>query len=456
MILQTLTIARTTFVEAVRQPVLLLMVLASGVLQVFNTWSTGFAMGQEETSEVVGDNKLLLDIGLATVFVFGALLSGFIATAVMSREIENKTVLTIVSKPVSRPTLVLGKYLGVAGAILAAMVVMLVFLLYGIRHGVMSTAADELDGPVLLFSLGGVAVSLVLGAWCNFFYGWSFPQTSMLLLVPFSVLGYLVTLMISKTWAVQNILVDFKPQVTMACVCLTLAVMVLTSVATAASTRLGQVMTIVICFGVFTASLFSNFLIGRHVFHNQLLGTVLVAQPDDPSKPDFTSAESIYTVEFEMPLRKPLPNGSGFYYSPSPSGYPMLGRTRYSGYSGDMSSLSAVTAPAVPPSIVVTEGGPPYKKIKIRNIGAGDSGVKIVRPPDHGDFVFSQYTDINAAAWTVWGALPNLQFYWLLDAISQNRPVSPTYFGTAVLYAAAQIGVFLSVAVLLFQRRDVG
>ena len=38
----------------------------------------------------------------------------FVATAELSREIENKTVLTVVSKPVGRTTVIMGKYLGVS------------------------------------------------------------------------------------------------------------------------------------------------------------------------------------------------------------------------------------------------------------------------------------------------------------------------------------------------------
>jgi ABC-type transport system involved in multi-copper enzyme maturation permease subunit len=456
MLLQSLTIARTTLIEALRQPVLLLMILASGVLQVFNTWNTGFAMGQEETSEVVGDNKLLLDIGLATIFVFGALLAGFIATAVMSREIENKTVLTIISKPISRPTLVLGKYLGVSVAILIAMVVMLIYLLFAIRHGVMSTASDELDGPVLMFSLGTTALALVLAGWCNFFYGWNFPQTATVLLAPFTLLGYVGVLLVSKKWEVQSVGVDFKPQIMMACVCLTLAVMVLTSVATAASTRLGQVMTIVVCFGVFVASLFSNNLIGRRVFSNDLLGTIASVTADDPANAGFGYAGSSYTIQLENPSRKPLANGQGFFYSPSPNGFPMIARGRHGGFSGDTKSVGAMSAPGVEPAVIIAETQPPFKQMKVRNIGPGETGVALYRPPEKGDYVFGEYTKTHPAALAVWGALPNLQFYWLLDAISQNRAVSFQYFLTAVGYAVAQVGVFLSLAVVLFQKRDLG
>ncbi len=454
MITQTLTIARTTLIEAVRQPVLLVMILIGGVLQVFNTWSTGFAMGMEETGEVVGDNKLLLDLGLATVFVLGAILAGILATTVISREIENKTVLTIVSKPVPRPVLIFGKYLGVAVAILGAMAIMLLYLLFSIRHGVMTTVSDQLDQPVIVLAVGSAFLALALGGWCNYFYGWNFPQTSTLLLLPFTFIAYVAALFIGKEWKFQPLLTDFKPQVTVACLCLMMAVMVLVAVAVAASTRLGRVMTIVICFGVFVLSLFSNYLLGRHVFNNQLLGTILVTLPDDPEKTDFRSADSSYLVRLQLAPKLPLPPGTAFYYSPSPSGFPMLGTKRYESYTGDLSNVGTLMSANVPSSIIVTESKPPYQVLKVRNIS--ENPVPILRPPAQGDYVFQRYTEINPIALAAWGAVPNLQFYWLLDAVSQNRAVSLSYFGAAFAYALVQIGVFLSLAIMLFQKRDVG
>src|SRR6185295_19746401 len=148
-------------------------------------------------------------------------------------------VLTLVSKPVSRVTLILGKYLGVSGAILLGTLTMILFLLMGIRHGVMSTAADDLDQPVLVFSLGFLALAMGIAAWCNFFYGWNFPQTASVLLLPFMFIGYVLILVFDKSWRVQGLAVDFKPQVTLACACLVLAILVLSAIATAASTRLG-------------------------------------------------------------------------------------------------------------------------------------------------------------------------------------------------------------------------
>jgi hypothetical protein len=52
--------------------------------------------------------------------------------------------------------------------------------------------------------------------------------------------------------------------------------------------------------------------------------------------------------------------------------------------------------------------------------------------------------------------IPNIQSFWLVDAITQNQPVPASHVALIAVYALAQIGVFLSLAVILFQTREVG
>jgi ABC-2 type transport system permease protein len=456
MLLQILTIARVTFIESLRQPVMFVLVLFSGVLQIFNTWNTGFSMGMSESGQVSADNKLLLDIGLGTIFICGTLLAGFIATAVMSREIENKTVLTIVSKPVSRAAVVLGKYVGVAGAICIAVLLMLIFMLLAIRHGVMSTAADELDMPVIVFSAIAVFLAISLGAWCNYFYGMNFPQTSILILTPLFIAVYIAVLVVDKNWKIQPITKDFKDQVMVGCAALGLAILVLSSVATAASTRLGQVMTIMVCLGVLLLALLSNYFIGRHVFTNPIIGIVETGRAEDLAKAKYETAGETHIITLRQPPNRPIPPGTPFYFSPSPSGYPVLSPTDLQEPAKDISDTNALRA--LPIGLVVTKQDGAV--VTIRTAGGETSSGRwagsIEREPLQGDFVFTQTTKTNYLALAVWGAVPNMQSFWLLDAISQNRPVPASYLLTLLGYAAAQTGVFLSLGVLLFQKRDVG
>lgn len=452
MFTQALGIARNTLIEALRQPIYMIVVLLSGVLQYINTATAGFAMGYTTSAEVSGDDKLLLDVGLATVFLLGMLLAAFESTAVISREIEDKTVLTVVSKPVQRSTLILGKYLGVATAITMAAVIMILFLLWGIRHGVMSTASDEIDWPVITFAGGAVLLSLAGAAWANFFYNWSFPQITMTLMLPLTVVGYLVTLFISPEWELQPIATDFKPQVTTASVAMLTAVLVLSAVATAASTRLGQVMTIVAVAGVFLMGLLSNHFFGRHALTNRPIAEVLKAEPVEATDEGFDSRGATYRITFVQATDPPLEVGTPVWYGPNPNGV-ALAVPGYEPYEGDLASADALFGPATPSALVVTQV-PKENEIVVRNIGARP--LDIDRAPEPQDFFFITPTEVNPVALGVFSLVPNMHYFWLLDAVTQNRPVPASHLVLIGVYTITQVGVFLSLAVLLFETRDVG
>jgi ABC-2 type transport system permease protein len=447
---KTLTIARNTFIEAVRQPIFFVMIIACGILQLFNTWSTGFSMGLSDSSEVSGDNKLLLDVGLATVLVCGMLLAAFVATAVVSREIENKTVLTVVSKPVGRPTVVLGKYLGVAGSILMALIPMLIFLLMGIRHGVMSTAADELDGPVIVFTTLALALALGAGVWCNFFYGWYFSQTFVVLLAPGMLVAYFFVLILKKGWHFQPLLVDFKTQISFACLGLVAAMMVLTAVATAVSTRLGQVMTIVACSGVFLFGLLSNYFIGRYAFSNRPLGRIMEAAPLDQNQEGWSEPGSVYRITLFSPPSVQLKPGDPFYFAPSPDGFPM-NLPSFPRFTGDLSRGQDVLNPDLRGLAVQSVTGS-----EIRVVRFGGAPLGITRPPEKNDYAFVAPSKVNFAALGLWSIVPNMHYFWLVDAVSQNQPIPPRHMGLVAGYALCQVGAFLALGVILFQKRDVG
>lgn len=452
MIVQTTTVARNTFVESLRQPIFFVLVMLSGVVQVFSTWNTGFSMGKStESTEVTGDTKLLFDMGLATVFVCGVLLAAFIATAVISREIENRTVLTVVSKPIARATVILGKFLGAAGAILLGMVIMLTFLLLALRHGVLSTAADDADGPVLVFAFAAVAGALLFALWTNFFYGWYFTQTAMLVMLPAVVLAYVAVLLVSKKWEFQPVGKDFMPQVVTACAAMTLAILVLTAIATAVSTRLGQAMTIVVCAGFFLGGLLSNHYVGRHAFRNRDAGEVRKAEPADPTEPAFDRLGAVYKITLQQPPRPAFRIGASIYYGSSPNGVPMA-VPGFRPVVVDVGDGSQLVGPGKPSALIVTAANGP--NLTIQNVG--EAAVAVSRPPEAGDWVFAEPPRVNPFALALWGVVPNMHFFWLVDAVGQNRPVPGAHLGLLGLYSLAQIGAFLALGVALFQGRDVG
>ena len=451
MISQTLTIARNTFIEAVRQPIYFILIALSGVLTLLTTWTAAYSMDYSSSAEVSADNKLMLDINLATVFVAGMLLAAFLATAVLSKEIERKTVLTVVSKPVARPTVVIGKYIGVSAAIVIAVTTMLLFVQLAVRHQVMSTTADDLDGPVLTFGLLAVGIALAVGVWCNFFYGWSFTQTSTLVLFPLLIAAYIGVLLVSKKWTLQPIGADFKPQVALASVCLLLSQLVLASIAVAVSARLGQVMTLVILCGAFLLGLMSNYLIGRHAVVNEFFAQVDTATPELQGMAGLQQPGDRYNLTLKLEPRIRVRPGDTVFYGASPGGFGLMVMNQQR-FDGDITSPSAISDRSKPPALVVLS----QNQRDLSIIRTGAAGPLVVRPPIQGDYLFLRPTTYNWVAVAAWTVIPNIQFFWLVDAVSQNQPIPLMHVGLVALYAAMQVGVFLCLGIILFQKREVG
>ncbi len=251
------TIALNTFVETIRQPIFGVILLATAVLLILNVSLAAFTLDD--------DDKLLLDLGLATLLLSGLFLSTFSAAGVLGREIENKTVLTVVSKPVSRPLFVVGKYVGLLAALFVAYyLAMLVFIL-SVRHGVLQTSTDPWDAPVLALGFGSLFAALLVGAFCNYFYGKDFPTTTFAVLTPVLTLAVLLVGKFDEHWDLIPFGSNYVGgQIIIAAYLVFLAVMVTAAIAVAASTRFGQLMTLVICAAFLSLGLISDYAFGQH------------------------------------------------------------------------------------------------------------------------------------------------------------------------------------------------
>jgi ABC-type transport system involved in multi-copper enzyme maturation permease subunit len=260
--MRILAIARNTFTESIRQPIFVVMLAIGLALLVINPALSTYTLDD--------DNKLLLDLGLSTIFVSGLFLAAFTATGVLSREIENKTVLTVISKPVSRPGFIAGKFLGVWAAIGLAFWMWSIVFLLTVRHKVLESINAPYDWPVIALGLLAGFVALFIAVWGNYFYNWVFTSRLSGLLAVTLTIAYVLVLLIDKNWNFQPIATEFRkdeyflPQVLTALLLVLEGLAIMCAVAIASSTRLGQVMTLVVCFAVFALGLWSDYLFGRH------------------------------------------------------------------------------------------------------------------------------------------------------------------------------------------------
>ena len=261
MIYPLLTLTRNTFLESIRQPVYTVLVLAGCLGMVLMPSLSAYTMED--------DDRFLLELGVSWVFMAGVLLAAFTATGVLTREIDNRTVLAVLSKPVARPLFILGKFLGVALAMAMAVWTVSMVLLLAVRHGVMSTAAHTIDWVVVLFGLGAAMVGLLVAAWGNYMYQWVFTSTLMRLLAVGLTVAVGLTLFVADGFEFQSPLVEFSAagmmregQVPIALAMVLLALVFLTAVAIAASTRLTQVMTLSVTLGVVVIGVIHHHLTG--------------------------------------------------------------------------------------------------------------------------------------------------------------------------------------------------
>ncbi len=260
MVEKLLAIVINTFTETVRQPIYNILIWVAAFWVAFVSPSVaGFSL------EIGNDAKVMKDVSLATMLLYGLLAAVFSATGVITREIESQTVLTVVSKPVGRWLFLLGKYLGVVLAILVGFYVVSLFFLLAARHGTIETVSDPYDQPVWVFGLSAVGISILAGGFCNYFYGWNFFTTLTSWAVPTTTLAFGLVMCVSSKWEIQPPWTDLHDmQLIYAVLMMFCAVLILTAFAVALSTRFSQVVTLMMCVGILLLGLLSDYYAGQH------------------------------------------------------------------------------------------------------------------------------------------------------------------------------------------------
>jgi ABC-type transport system involved in multi-copper enzyme maturation permease subunit len=111
-----IAIAGNTFRETVRDKILYNLILFA-LIMIFSSLALGqLTLGNE--------NKVILDLGLASISIFGTLIAIFIGIGLVYKELEKRTVYALLAKPVHRSELIIGKYLGLLFTLLVNLAVM--------------------------------------------------------------------------------------------------------------------------------------------------------------------------------------------------------------------------------------------------------------------------------------------------------------------------------------------
>jgi ABC-type transport system involved in multi-copper enzyme maturation permease subunit len=111
-------IAYNTFREAIRDKILYNLLIFALLIILGGYLLSTLTFGEQ--------SKIILDLGLASMNLFGVLIAIFVGIGLVSKEIDRRTIYTIVTKPVARYQFLLGKYLGLVLTLLVNLAIMVV------------------------------------------------------------------------------------------------------------------------------------------------------------------------------------------------------------------------------------------------------------------------------------------------------------------------------------------
>lgn len=231
------------FRESLREPVYSLMLLAALLLIAIYPAIAGFAFSEQL--------KLVVDSSMATSLLFGLVVAVLSAANTVAREMRNGTVLLLMSKPVSRWSFILGKILGVAGAVT---LFSLLCNLGCIASVYVATDQFRIEQGLHLGFLAIIAAGAVCGMAANFLRGSSFPE------ICTYALGVLIAL-----YAAALLIFRPAPAIAVSDLCKALAlinfaVIAMATIAVVAATKLDVVPNMCVCTAIFFSGLLSSYL----------------------------------------------------------------------------------------------------------------------------------------------------------------------------------------------------
>jgi len=109
--MKALTIAFATAKEAIRQPAFFVLAFLAGSSLIGSVFVSYFTFGE--------DIKMYKDTGLTTISFASLILALLTASSTVAEEIEGKTAITLLSKPINRRQFIVGKFLGIELGVLA-------------------------------------------------------------------------------------------------------------------------------------------------------------------------------------------------------------------------------------------------------------------------------------------------------------------------------------------------
>jgi len=178
MVHRVLSLAANTFRETVRNKILY-VILAFGLLVIALTWF----LADLSVGEL---SRLIVDVGLASIHLFGVTIAVFLGITLLSQEVERKTIYLILSKPVPRREFVLGKAAGLGSTLFLTTSVMAAML-----FAVHAAYGGKPEPGIFLASAGIYMELVLLVLLATFFSAFTTPTLSAMFTLALFLIGHL-------------------------------------------------------------------------------------------------------------------------------------------------------------------------------------------------------------------------------------------------------------------------
>ncbi|MDB9379957.1 ABC transporter permease, partial [Nodularia sphaerocarpa] len=155
-------IAKNVFQEMVRDRILYIIGFYALLLAIALRVIPEFAAATED--------KMFLDFGLGSMSIVTLIVAIFVGTGLVNKEIDKRTILVLIAKPVSRSEIITGKFLGLSTVLAVLVAVMTVIYLAFLQLGNIphSALSIVIAGGFLILQLSLItAVAITFGVFTS-------------------------------------------------------------------------------------------------------------------------------------------------------------------------------------------------------------------------------------------------------------------------------------------------
>ena len=177
--------------ELVRQPVFLVLFTISTSVCILLAAVTYFGFGSNDVGREVEafDKKLVENGALTVMFISGLFGAVLCASSSLAEEIRTGTALTVLSKPVSRVTFIIGKYLGLALALVVMCYANTIGVLLASRMSYDAYGNPDVLGTIIFF--GAIFFAWQVAGMLNYFLKKQFVPWAVFLTLGAMTLAFL-------------------------------------------------------------------------------------------------------------------------------------------------------------------------------------------------------------------------------------------------------------------------